>query len=71
MKTIAAIAAGLLLVAGQAVASVGAPRVGDRLGAKAESSSEFAGVPALVLILGGVVLVSAIAIVADDDGDSN
>ena len=46
-KTIAAITAGLLLVAGQAVAQNNSAtvRVGDRVGAQADASSEFVGIP--------------------------
>ena len=53
-KTIAAITAGLLLVAGQAVAQNNSAtvRVGDRVGAEAGASSEFAGVPIAVLFVG-------------------
>ena len=46
-KTIAAVAAGLMLVSGQALAA-GQPstvRVGDRVGPQAGESSEFAGIP--------------------------
>ena len=52
-KTIAAITAGLLLVAGQAVAQNNSStvRVGDRVGAEAGDTSEFAGVPIAVLLV--------------------
>jgi hypothetical protein len=71
-KTIAAITAGLLLVAGQAVAQNNSAtvRVGDRVGAQADASSEFAGIPIAVLLIGGVVLVAAV-VAATDDGASN
>lgn len=73
-KTIAAVAAGLLLVAGQAAAansgSVGA-RVGDRIGASTEASSEFAGVPLPVVLIGAAVLVAAVVVISDDDSESD
>lgn len=72
-KTIAAITAGLLLVAGQAVAQNNSAtvRVGDRVGVEADSSSEFAGVPIAVLLLGGAVLVTLIVVATDDDSESD
>ena len=50
-KTIAAVTAGLLLVAGQAAAAntSAVTRVGDRVGASSDAGSEFAGVPVFVL----------------------
>ena len=73
-KTVAAVAAGLLLVAGQAAAA-GATnataRVGDRVGASADSSSEFAGVPLPVLLIGAAVLVATVVVVSDDDSESD
>ena len=70
-KTIAAVTAGLLLVAGQAAAAntSAVARVGDRVGATAEANSEFAGVPIFVLLIGAAVLVTTI-VVASDDGES-
>jgi len=72
-KTIAAVTAGLLLVAGQAAASntSALARVNDRVGASAEASDEFAGIPIAVLIIGGVILVTAISVIADDNSDSD
>jgi hypothetical protein len=72
-KTIAAITAGLLLVAGQAVAQNNSStvRVGDRVGAEAGDSSEFAGVPIAVLLIGGAVLVGLIVVATDDDSESD
>lgn len=72
-KTIAAVSVGLLLVAGQAAAAgsnTAVARVGDRVGASADGSNEFAGIPLAVLLIGGAVLVTAI-VVATDDSDSN
>lgn len=71
-KTIAAITVGLLLVAGQAVAQNNSStvRVGDRVGAQAGDSSEVAGVPIAVLLLGGAALITLI-VVATDDSESN
>jgi hypothetical protein len=70
-KTIAAVTAGLLLVAGQAAAAntSAVARVGDRVGASAEANSEIAGVPVFVLLIGAAVLVTTI-VVANDDGES-
>lgn len=72
-KTVAAITAGLLLVAGQAVAQNNSAtvRVGDRVGAEAGDTSEFAGVPIAVLLLGGAVLVGLIVVSTDDDSESD
>ena len=67
-KTIAAVTVGLLLIAGQAAAANGsaAARVGDRLGATAETSSEFAGVPLPVLAVLGAILVAGVVAASDD-----
>ena len=72
-KTIAAITAGLLLVAGQAVAQNNSAtvRVGDRVGAEAGASSEFAGIPIAVLLISGAALVGLIVVATDDDSESN
>lgn len=72
-KTIAAITAGLLLVAGQAVAQNNSAtvRVGDRVGAQAEASSEFAGIPIAVLLIGTVALIGVIVVATDDNSESN
>ena len=72
-KTIAAITAGLLLVAGQAVAQNNSAtvRVGDRVGAQAGASSEIAGIPLAVLLIGGAALVAVIVVATDDDSESN
>lgn len=73
-KTIAAVTAGLLLVAGQAAAAgsndVGA-RVGDRVGTSAGESSEFAGIPLPVLLIGAAVVVATIVVATDDDSESD
>lgn len=72
-KTIAAVTAGLLLVAGQAAAANNSAtaRVGDRVGAEADASSEFAGVPLPVLLIGAAVLVATVVVVSDDDSESD
>jgi hypothetical protein len=72
-KTIAAVTAGLLLVAGQAAAAndSAVARVGDRVGARADASSEFAGVPLPVLLIGTAVIIATIAVVSDDDSESD
>jgi len=72
-KTIAAVTAGLLLVAGQAAAAndSAVARVGDRLGATADESSEFAGVPLPVLVVLGAIVVATVVAATDDDSDSD
>jgi hypothetical protein len=68
-KTIAAVTAGLLLIAGQAAAANtnATARVGDRIGASADESSEFAGVPLAVLVVGAAIIVAAVVTIADED----
>lgn len=72
-KTIAAITAGLLLVAGQAAAANNSAvsRVGDRVGALADDGSEFAGVPVFVLLIGAAVLVTTVVVATDDSAESD
>ncbi|MDP3369804.1 MAG: hypothetical protein Q8R45_01240 [Brevundimonas sp.] len=73
-KTIAAVTAGLLLVAGQAAAAndSAVSRVGDRVGARVGSdSSEFAGIPLPVFLIGAAVLIATIVVATDDDSESN
>lgn len=73
-KTIAAVTAGLLLVAGQAAAAgsnSAVARVGDRVGASADAANEFAGIPIPVLLIGGAVLATVIVVATDDDSDSD
>lgn len=72
-KTIAAVTAGLLLVAGQAAAANGSAvtRVGDRVGARADASSEFAGIPMPVVLIGTAVLIAVIVVATDDDSESD
>lgn len=72
-KTIAAVTAGLLLVAGQAAAASNnnaAVRVGDRIGASAGESSDFAGLPlpAILLAAGAIAFV---AVGVSDDSESD
>jgi len=72
-KTIAAVTAGLLLVAGQAAAANNSAvaRVGDRVGARADASSEFAGVPVFVLLIGTAVIIAAVTVGSDDPSESD
>jgi hypothetical protein len=72
-KTIAAVVAGVLLVTGQAVAAGQTPtaRVGDRVGAQAGPSSEIAGIPVIGILAIAGVLAAAIAIVVDDESESD
>ena len=72
-KTVAAITAGLLLVAGQAVAqnNSASARVGDRLGATSSESSEFAGVPIFPAIAMVAILITGIVVATDDDSASD
>lgn len=69
-KTIAAVTAGLLLVAGQAAAAndSAVSRVGARVGS---DSSEFAGIPLPVFLIGAAVLIATIVVATDDDSESN
>lgn len=73
-KTIAAVTAGLLLVAGQAAAAndSAVSRVGDRVGDRVGSdSSEFAGIPLPVFLIGAAVLIATIVVATDDDSKSD
>lgn len=72
-KTLAAITAGVMLVAGQAAAANGSAtvRIADRVGAAAETSSEFAGVPLVPLIAIAGIVVLAVADATDDDSESD
>ncbi len=71
-KTLAAVSAGLLLIAGQAAATTeGAVRVGDRVGAQAEASSEFAGIPVIGLLAIAGVIAAAVVVVSDDGSESD
>ncbi len=72
-KTIAAVTAGLLLVAGQAAAANNSAvvRVGDRVGARADASSEFAGIPLPVILIGTAVIVATVVVASDDDSESD
>ena len=71
-KIFAAITAGCLLVAGQAAAtSQGVARVGDRVGARADASSEFRGIPIIPLFAMAGVLAATIAVLWEDDSDSD
>jgi hypothetical protein len=72
-KTIAAVTAGLLLIAGQATAAntTATARVGDRVGASTAESSEFAGVPLAVLVIGAAIIIGGIVVATDDDSESD
>lgn len=72
-KTIAAVTAGLLLVAGQAAAAndSAVARVGDRIGASADEASEFMGVPLAVLVVGVAALVAVVSVATDDSAESD
>jgi hypothetical protein len=74
-KTIAAVTAGLLLVSGQAFAAgqtASVSRVGDRVGAQAGESSEFAGVPLVgILAAAGVIAAAVVIVSGDDDSESD
>lgn len=72
-KVVSALAAGLLLVAGQAAAAnnSAASRVGDRIGAEAGEASEFAGVPLPVLLVGAAIIVAGVVAATDDDSESD
>ncbi|HYC98039.1 hypothetical protein [Brevundimonas sp.] len=72
-KTIAAVTAGLLLVAGQAAAAndSAVARVGDRVGARADASSEFSGIPLPVVLIGTAVIIATIIVLNEDDSESD
>ena len=72
-KTIAAVTVGLLMVAGQAAAANNSAvvRVGDRIGAKADASSEFAGIPLPVLLIGAAGVGATGVVASDDDSESD
>lgn len=72
-KTLAAVLAGTLLIAGQAAAqATAAPRVTDRVGAPAGESSELMGAPAGLIFLGVTIAAAAIFSAAtDDDSESD
>lgn len=72
-KTIAAVTVGLLIVAGQAAAASNSAvaRVGDRVGARADDSSEFAGIPLPVLLIGTAVIIATIVVANDDASKSD
>jgi hypothetical protein len=73
-RVIAAVTAGLLLVSGQALAANQAnsvARVGDRVGARAEATSEFGGIPIVGLLAIAGVIAATIMVVSGDDSDSD
>ena len=71
-KIIAATVAGLLLVAGQAAASTEASaRVGDRVGAQSEESSELLGLPLPLIFIGAAILVGFVVNEVVDDSESD
>lgn len=72
-KTVASAIVGVLLVAGQAAAASNnaTVRVGDRVGARADASSELAGIPLPVLLIGSAVIATTIVIATDDDSESD
>lgn len=74
-KTLAAMSAGLLLVAGQAGATAmtgqATARVGDRVGARAENASEFAGIPLIGLLAIAGVVAATVVVVSDDASESD
>ena len=72
-KTVAAVTAGLLLVAGQAAAANNSAvgRVGGRGGPRADASSEFAGIPLPVLLIGTAVVIATVVVASDDASESD
>ncbi len=73
-KAVAAVTVGLLLVAGQAAAAgsnSAVARVGDRVGGRTADAEQFLGVPIAVLLIGGAVLITTIAVVTDDGAESD
>lgn len=72
-KTVAAVSAGLLLVAAQAATaqSSAAPRVNDRLGGASGEFSEFGGFPLIGIIAAAGVVAAGVAIATNDDSESD
>lgn len=72
-RIVAAVAIGLLLIAGQATAqnSSAAPRVGDRLGETAGESNGFQGPPLVPLLAVIAILVAGVVVASDDDSESD
>lgn len=73
-KSIAAVTAGLLLVAGQAAAAQGGQtmtRVGDRIGAAPGASSEFAGASTAGLLWAPATVAFVAYEISNNDDDSD
>lgn len=72
-KSVLAVMAGLMLVAGQAAAAGNSAvvRVGDRVGAKSDTANEFAGVPLIVLAAGAVAITGAVIVLNQDDSPTS
>ncbi|MDY6923265.1 MAG: hypothetical protein SWI22_04805 [Pseudomonadota bacterium] len=72
-KMIAAVTAGLLMVAGQAAAANNSAtaRVGDRVGAAGAESSEFGGVPLFAILIAAGAIALVVDGVNDDDSESD
>lgn len=68
-KSVLAVMAGLMLVAGQAAAAgnTAVVRVGDRVGAKSDTANEFAGIPVAVLVMSAIVVTGAVVVMTDDE----
>lgn len=70
-KTIAAVVAGTLLAATQALAAgEAAPRVADRIGAPAGASDELMGGASAGLIFAAITIGAFALVVSSDDDDS-
>lgn len=72
-KTLAAVTAGALLVATQALAmNTAAPTVVDRIGAPAGAADEIAGIPTAGLLFALVTVGAFVTLVStDDDSESD
>jgi len=73
-KTVAAVTAGLMLLAGQALAAgsdTAVVRVGDRVGERADACCELAGIPLSVLPIGAAVVNATVFVATDDDSESD
>lgn len=71
-KTLTAITAGLLLVAGQAAATANvqaSARVGDRVGARAAASDDLQGTAIIPLIAIVAVILTVVALNDDSESD--
>ncbi|MBC6980482.1 hypothetical protein [Caulobacter sp. 17J80-11] len=71
-KSVLAVTAGLLLVAGQAAAgNTATVRVGDRVGAKSGAANEFAAEAFVPWLIVGAAVVTATVVANEDDSPTS